>query len=141
MTQQYMLGDYDLKVGDFVKLARVRDFDREDWVECEVSDNNRGWTMRGRMNFYHGTPILAVLRPSVVIREKLDDILACIRDCTKFKTFPNPDVLTFDEIFPRKAKEEENNDDDLIETLKGLRDCDRALLRRIESLEKKLEEK
>lgn len=98
----YTLGDYELQKGDWIKFS-------DGWYEFKEYQKS----IYGRSyNFYElgdnpleTFPCEAVLRPSIIIREKLDDILACIRDCTKFRTFPNPEMITFEEITPRKPKE------------------------------------
>lgn len=99
----YTLGDYDLQKGDWVNLFA-------DWWEYygigpAQFEKDRSHKFIDSPRFIESdTEVLGVLRPSIIMREKLDDILEAIPNA-RF----GPQIrkeIDFIIVEPRKPKEE-----------------------------------
>lgn len=139
----YTLADFDLRPGDFVRFASAN------WRKfiSYKADSESPYHFT-QVAYKSSIVVEAVLRPSIIIREKLDIILESIQ--TNKITSPGRDyvhALSFEIVQPRKKDEQKKSLCKELEDLLIKRGIKTPLItrtteficNRIEELEKKLE--
>lgn len=136
----YTLADFDLRPGDFVRFASAN------WRKfiSYKADSESPYHFT-QVAYKSSIVVEAVLRPSIIIREKLDIILESIQ--TNKITSPGRDyvhALSFEIVQPRKKEEPKKS---LFEEWEQVSNASfgsnkgiKVLCDRIEELEKKLKE-